>query len=202
MFLCCCRGDISAIYNRAPHSFESSNEFPWPDNEVKLLYKPGEHSLPTAERDEEWSRQTLSPLQLPLDCYVCFTTLPDSRYALLVSLHPNKQGDLNLYIWFYFQPFWVVKFWAKAKLYCWRKLFGLIFVWLVPFLIVQKCFLSILDLKLASFSSTFLIISLNSPHVNLIKWLQRKAESAHQQLTFHQTCLMVDFQLLAQLFTE
>ncbi|KAF6032697.1 hypothetical protein EB796_009038 [Bugula neritina] len=103
MFMCCCRGDISAIYNRAPHSFESSNEFPWPDNEVKLLYKPGEHSLPTAERD---------------------------------GSGVDRHSHLSSFLW--------------------------------TVMCVSPLYL-IADLKLASFSSTFLIISLNSPHVNLIK---------------------------------
>ncbi|KAF6033338.1 CASP9 [Bugula neritina] len=79
LFLSCCRGDISAIYNRAPHSFESSNEFPWPENEIELLYKPTKRVLPDTEREEEWERLTFQPLDLPADCYVCFTTLPDSR---------------------------------------------------------------------------------------------------------------------------
>ncbi|KAF6033754.1 hypothetical protein EB796_007936 [Bugula neritina] len=79
LFLSCCRGDISAIYNRAPHSFESSNEFPWPENEIELLYKPTKRVLPDTEREEEWKRLTFQRLDLPADCYVCFTTLPDSR---------------------------------------------------------------------------------------------------------------------------
>jgi len=78
VFLSCCRGDISAIYNRAPHSFESSDKFP----DIPLLYKPIKRELPPIVKTKEWERQATNcnlPLDIPVDCYVCFTTLPDSR---------------------------------------------------------------------------------------------------------------------------
>jgi len=78
MFLSCCRGDISAIYNRAPHSFESSDEFP----DIPLLYRPVRQELPLAVKAIEWERQATKqspPLDILVDCYVCFTTLPGSR---------------------------------------------------------------------------------------------------------------------------
>jgi len=81
MFLSCCRGDVSAIYDRAPHSFESSDKFPWPENEIKLLYKPTQKQLPPLDKAQEWNRKYFKPLDMPIDCYICFTTLPDSRYC-------------------------------------------------------------------------------------------------------------------------
>jgi len=94
MFLSCCRGDISAIYNRAPHSFESSNEFPWPENEVELLYKPTSNQLDHLDKVQEWNRNCFKPLDVPIDCYICFTTLPDSRYCR--SMKVCKQFFLNV----------------------------------------------------------------------------------------------------------
>ncbi|KAF6026742.1 hypothetical protein EB796_014945 [Bugula neritina] len=79
IFLSCCRGDLPATYSRAPFSFESSAEFPWSENEIELLYKPTRIPLSIEDRNREWSRLSFPPLEVPVDCYVCFTTLPDSK---------------------------------------------------------------------------------------------------------------------------
>lgn len=87
IFLSCCRGDLPATYSRAPFSFESSAEFPWSENEIELLYKPTRIPLSIEDRNREWSRLSFPPLEVPVDCYVCFTTLPDSKLVTFFLLN-------------------------------------------------------------------------------------------------------------------
>ncbi|KAF6036703.1 hypothetical protein EB796_004975 [Bugula neritina] len=80
IFLSYCRGGIPPQYNRTPHSFESSSDFPWPENEVTVMYQPIRRGFDETLRRQEWSRQpTFPPLDVPVDCYIMFSTLPDSK---------------------------------------------------------------------------------------------------------------------------
>jgi len=82
MFLSYCRGTIEPKYNRIPDSFESSDDFPWTENEVSIMYQPVKKSFDETLRREVWNRQPTFPrLEVPVNCYIMFSTLPDSRYV-------------------------------------------------------------------------------------------------------------------------
>jgi len=79
LLLSCCRGNILREFNRAPDGFESSTEFPWPENEVTLLYQPIRKVMDESFKKRKWSETAFPVLEIPVDCYLMFSTLPDSR---------------------------------------------------------------------------------------------------------------------------
>jgi len=49
---------------------------------VAVKYQPIRGLLDETLRREEWSRlSTFPPLEVPVDCYIMFSTLPDSKYV-------------------------------------------------------------------------------------------------------------------------
>jgi len=52
------------------------------------MYQPIRKGLEEILRRQEWSREpTFPPLEVPVDCYIMFSTLPDSKH---VELELNK----------------------------------------------------------------------------------------------------------------
>jgi len=46
------------------------------------MYQPIRRGLDETLRKQEWSRKSTFPsLDVPLDCYIMFSTLPDSKYV-------------------------------------------------------------------------------------------------------------------------
>jgi len=51
------------------------------------MYQPISRGFDETLRRQEWSRQPIfPPLDVPVDCYIMFSTLPDSKY---VESKPN-----------------------------------------------------------------------------------------------------------------
>jgi len=46
------------------------------------MYQPIRGGFDETLRRQEWSRQpTFTPLDVPVDCHIMFSTLPDSKYV-------------------------------------------------------------------------------------------------------------------------
>ena len=72
-----CRGGIATVYNRAKESFESKE---MPDILESAVVSPVKRALPMdVHRRAHRILEKYPDVHVPVDCYVFFTTLPDSK---------------------------------------------------------------------------------------------------------------------------
>ena len=72
-----CRGGIPTVYNRAKESFESKS---LPDILESSVISPVKRLLPAyVHRRAHMRLEKYPDIHVPVDCYVFFTTLPDSK---------------------------------------------------------------------------------------------------------------------------
>ena len=71
-----CRGGIPAKYNRVPNAFESIS---LPDIIDSSTFSPAHQPVPDDLKKKVHSRHKFPDVDIPVDCYVLYTTLPDSK---------------------------------------------------------------------------------------------------------------------------
>lgn len=76
LMLSFCRGGIRPAFNRVTQGFESRE---LPDLVNTPSFSPVKQKLPSKQRFKEYQTHPFPGVEVPPDCYVLFTTLPDSK---------------------------------------------------------------------------------------------------------------------------